>query len=323
MSAFVRAFPLFITVGAALALLYPPGFTWFLPYINPGLGVIMLGMGVTLTVGDFRRVATLRAPVLVGVALQYTLMPLLGFAMGRVFGLPTPFAVGLILVACCPGGTASNVVAYLAKADVALSVTMTAVSTLLAAVMTPLLSSLLIGDAVEVDALAMLQTTAGVVLAPVLAGLVIRTYLPRVSAAILPVAPAAAVVAIVLIVSAILGQNRGALLDAGPALVLAVFCTHAVGFGAALLLGGVLSRQPMFGTVARTISIEVGMQNSGLGSVLSRAHFANPLTAVPSALSAVFHCVIGSALAAWWARAAAPDAPPPSTPDGSATAAPE
>jgi BASS family bile acid:Na+ symporter len=302
MSAFVRAFPLFVTLGAALALVYPPAFTWFLPYINPGLGVIMLGMGVTLTVDDFRRVATLRAPVLVGVALQYVLMPLLGFAMGRVFGLPTPFAVGLILVACCPGGTASNVVAYLAKADVALSVTMTAISTLLAAAMTPLLSTLLIGDAVEVDALAMLKTTAGVVLAPVVAGLVIRTYLPRVSRAILPIAPVAAVVAIVLIVSAILGLNRGALADAGPSLGLAVFCTHACGFALALVLGSALTGQPAFGVVARTVSIEVGMQNSGLGSVLARAHFANPLTAVPSALSAVFHCVIGSALAAWWSR---------------------
>ncbi|MCA9575930.1 MAG: bile acid:sodium symporter family protein [Polyangiales bacterium] len=310
MSAFVRAFPLFITLGAGVALLYPPAFTWFLPYINPGLGVIMLGMGVTLTVDDFRRVATLRAPVLVGVLLQYTLMPLLGFAMGRACGLPTPFAVGLILVACCPGGTASNVVAYLAGADVALSVTMTAVSTLLAAFMTPLLSTLLIGDTVEVDPLAMLQTTAGVVLLPVVGGLFIRTQLPRLTAVILPVAPVAAVVAIVLIVSAILGLNRDALFDAGPSLVLAVLATHAAGFGLAFVLGGLLSRQPMFGTVARTVSIEVGMQNSGLGSVLARAHFANPLTAVPSALSAVFHCVLGSALAAWWARHPASDVSP-------------
>ena len=290
MSAFVRAFPLWITLGSLLALLEPRLFTWFLPHIAPGLAVIMLGMGVTLTFEDFARVASHPVPVVIGVALQYVLMP-------------TPYAVGLILVACCPGGTASNVIAYIAKADVALSVSMTAVSTLLAAAMTPLMASFLIGNTVPVDAVPMLVTTAKVVFVPVLAGLIIRRFAKGVAERILPVAPVAAVIAIVLIVGAILGDKRGALLEAGLPLLLAVFTTHALGFAIAFLLAGVLTREvDRFGVVAHTVSIEVGMQNSGLVSVLAQSHFANPLTAVPSAISAVFHCILGSALAAYWSR---------------------
>jgi BASS family bile acid:Na+ symporter len=149
----------------------------------------------------------------------------------------------------------------------------------------------------------MLVTTAKVVFVPVLAGLIIRRFAKGVAERILPVAPVAAVIAIVLIVGAILGAKRGALLEAGLPLLLAVFTTHALGFAIAFLLAGVLTREvDRFGVVARTVSIEVGMQNTGLGSVLAQSHFANPLTAVPSAISAVFHCILGSALAAYWSR---------------------
>lgn len=316
MSRFVRLFPLWVTVGGALALAYPPAFTWFLPYIKPGLAVIMLGMGVTLTTDDFRRVARAPRPVWIGVALQYTVMPLLGFAIGRLFGLPTPFAVGLVLVCCCPGGTASNVIAYLAHADVALSVSMTAVSTLLAALLTPALSTLLIGDAVPVDAWGLFESTATVVLFPVTLGLALRTWLPKATERLLPVAPVLAVVAIVLIVGAILGMQRGAIIEAGPALVGAVVLAHALGFGLAYLAAYFLSPAAIEDRAgaARTISIEVGMQNSGLGAALAREHFADPLTAIPSAISAMTHCILGSALAAVWSRrptAAIRDQPTP------------
>lgn len=301
MSAFVRFFPLWVTVGGVAALVYPPAFTWFLEYglITIGLQIIMLGMGLTLEIADFGRVFRAPAPIGAGVFLQYTVMPFLGWAVGNVFDLPTPFAVGLVLVCCCPGGTASNVIAYLAKADVALSVSMTAFSTMLAAPLTPLLTSWIVGSRVEVDAWGLFESTASVVLLPVLMGLFLRRYAPRLTRLVLPAAPAAAVLMIVLIVAAILGARKDAVIDSGLPLLSAVMTVHALGFLLGYLLSGWVAG---FGTVARTTSIEVGMQNSGLGAVLAQAHFANPLTAIPSALSAITHCILGSVLAAWWSR---------------------
>ncbi len=301
MSVIVRLFPVWVVLGGIAALVYPPAFTWFLDFglVAPGLQIIMLGMGLTLELDDFTRVARAPGPVFVGVVLQYTVMPLLGWAVGILFELPTPFAVGLILVCCCPGGTASNVIAYLAKADVALSVSMTAVSTLLAAAFTPMLTSWLVGSRVAVDAAGLLASTAQVVLLPVILGVALRRYLPRLSAWLLPVAPVAAVVMIVLIVSAILAVRREAILESGGPLLAAVVVTHTLGFFVGYLIAGFAFG---FENAARTISIEVGMQNSGLGAVLAQAHFANPLTAIPSALSAMTHSILGSAVAAWWSR---------------------
>ncbi|MEM9727647.1 MAG: bile acid:sodium symporter family protein [Myxococcota bacterium] len=301
MNAIVRLFPLWVTAGGVAALLHPPLFSWFLDYglITPGLQIIMLGMGLTLEFSDFVRVAKMPFPIAWGVLLQYSVMPLVGWGVSTVFALPTPFAVGLILVCCCPGGTASNVIAYLAKADVALSVSMTAVSTLLAALCTPLLTTWLVGSRVHVDAVGLLWSTTKVVLLPVILGLVMRRFLPKVTNRILPIAPVAAVLMIVLIVAAILGEQRGAVLESGARLLGAIVTAHVLGFAFGFVLGGLSGG---FGNVARTISIEVGMQNSGLGAVLAHAHFVNPLTAIPSALSAITHCILGSAAAAWWSR---------------------
>ena len=300
-AAFVRLFPFWVTLGGVVALMYPPAFTWFLDYglITPGLQIIMLGMGLTLELSDFSRVFRAPAPILWGVLLQYTVMPLLGWGVGTLFQLPTPFAVGLVLVCCCPGGTASNVIAYLAKADVALSVSMTAFSTMLAAACTPLLTTWIVGSRVEVDAFGLFVSTAKVVLLPVAIGLFMRRYLPKLTERLLPAAPAAAVLMIVLIVAAILGAQKDAVLESGLQLLGAVLTAHTFGFVLGYLLGGLSGG---FGNVARTTSIEVGMQNSGLGAVLAQAHFANPLTAIPSAISAITHCILGSALAAWWSR---------------------
>ncbi|MGB5365029.1 MAG: bile acid:sodium symporter family protein [Polyangiales bacterium] len=300
-AAFVRLFPLWVTLGAVMALIYPPAFDWFLEYglITPGLQIIMLGMGLTLELSDFSRVFRAPAPILWGVLLQYTVMPLLGWSVGYLFQLPTAFAVGLVLVCCCPGGTASNVIAYLAKADVALSVSMTAFSTMIAAACTPLLTTWIVGSRVDVDGWALFLSTAKVVLLPVALGLFMRRYVPKLTAKLLPIAPAAAVLMIVLIVSAILGARKDAVLESGLQLLGAVVTAHAFGFFLGYLFGGLSGG---FGAVARTTSIEVGMQNSGLGAVLAQAHFANPLTAIPSAISAITHCILGSALAAFWSR---------------------
>jgi bile acid:Na+ symporter, BASS family len=292
-------FPAWVLAAALLALWQPSLFTWFSgPWIVWGLALVMLGMGLTLDVADFAAVLRLPGAVALGFAAQYTIMPLLGWSVGKMLALPAPFAVGLILVACCPGGTASNVVTYLARGNVALSVLMTMCSTLAAVVMTPLLTGWLAGAYVPVDAWGIFLTTAQVVLAPVLAGLLLHHQAPRLAAFILPAGPIMSVLVISLIVGSIIGQSASAIFAHGGQLLLAVTMLHGGGF----FLGYVLGRLSGFDLgVTRTLSIEVGMQNSGLGAVLAKTRFAaEPLTAVPSALSSVCHSLLGSLLAAWW-----------------------
>jgi len=295
-------FPLWVLIASALALWRPELFTWFSGgLITVGLAIIMLGMGLTLSVDDARRVANRRVSLGTGVALQYTVMPSMGWLCAWLYGLPTPFAVGLILVACCPGGTASNVISFLARVDVALSVAMTAASTILAVVMTPLLTAWLAGSRIDVPAGGLLLSTVQVVVLPLVGGALLKRYAPQLTARLLPVAPLTAVAFITLIVASIIGAGRDAILDAGSRLILAVASLHAGGF----LFGYLFSRVTGSDVVtARTISIEVGMQNSGLGVVLARQNFVDPLVAIPSAISSLFHSLIASLLAALWRRSA-------------------
>jgi bile acid:Na+ symporter, BASS family len=296
----INGFPVWALVASLLALWYPPLFTWFSgPLITLGLALIMLGMGLTLERADVVRVAYRKRLIVLGVVLQYSVMPCLGWLVARALDLPAPFAVGLILVSCCPGGTASNVVSYLARADVPLSVTMTAVSTALAALMTPSLTALLAGSRVDVPVAGLFLSTVQVVILPIVGGLLMKQWLPRVTRAVLPVAPLVAVAMITLIVASIIGSGRDEILAAGMRLLVAVFALHAGGF----LIGYTLSRALGASTPsARTISIEVGMQNSGLGVVLARQNFASPLVAIPSAISSLFHSLIASLLAGVWRR---------------------
>ncbi len=297
-SVLTNAFPVWVVVGGGLALVQPNWFTWFSgPWIVWGLAVIMLGMGITLTLEDFQRVGKMPRAAALGFVGQYTVMPFLGWAIANAFSLPTPFAVGLILVSCCPGGTASNVVAYLARANVALSVVMTMISTFGAVFMTPLLTQLLAGTMVKVDAWGLFFSTVQVVVVPVVTGVFLNRWLPRVVQWVLPVAPLVSVIAIALIVSSIIGQSSEAVKSSASTLLLAVFLLHAGGFAFGYALAKLFGYDSL---IARTAAIEVGMQNSGLGVVLARRHFADPLTAVPCAISSVFHSVIGSVLAGIW-----------------------
>jgi BASS family bile acid:Na+ symporter len=274
------------------ALLHPPLFTWFQgSMITLGLGGIMLGMGLTLQPADFKQIVRHPKWVLVGVGLQFIVMPSLGWGLGKVFELPPFFAVGLILVSCCPGGTASNVIAYLAKSNVALSVCMTAISTLAAILITPLLTSQLSGNYVNVDATGLLYSTLKVVLLPILLGVILNRYLPKQTAKILPFAPAVAVLLITLIVASIIGQGKEIILDSGVNLILALICLHLTGFVLGFLISLGLFKN---WSVAKTISIEVGMQNSGLGVVLARENFTNPMVAIPAAVSSLIHSLLGS-----------------------------
>lgn len=293
-----NGFPLWVLLASALALWRPALFTWFSGgLITVGLAIIMLGMGLTLSLNDGRRVADRKLSLVTGVILQYTVMPLLGWTLASLFRLPTPYAVGLILVSCCPGGTASNVICYLARIDVALSVAMTAASTLLAVVMTPSLTSLLAGSRVDVPAGGLLLSTVQVVVLPLAGGALMKRYTPRLTERLLPIAPLTAVAFITLIVASIIGAGRDAILEAGFRLLLAVASLHAGGFAFGYLLSRATGSDER---TARTISVEVGMQNSGLGVVLARQNFSNPLVAIPCAISSLFHSVIASLLAAVW-----------------------
>jgi BASS family bile acid:Na+ symporter len=225
-------------------------------------------------------------------------MPTAAWAIATLMNLPTPFAVGLILVGCCPGGTASNVVTYIAKADVALSVTMTTCSTLAAVIFTPLLTSLLAGHLIEVDSLKLFLDTLQVVVAPVAIGIVLNQWAPAIVTRVTPVAPLVSVLAVALICGAIIGQNAAAVQESGLTLLTAIVLLHTIGFGVGYAFARVFRFPP---TAARTVSIETGMQNSGLGAVLAKSNFpTEPLTAVPCAISALVHSVLGSMLAGLW-----------------------
>jgi BASS family bile acid:Na+ symporter len=292
-------FPLWVLACSGLALFYPHWFTWFSGrMIVWGLAVIMIGMGITLSVDDFRRAARLPRQVMVGVAAQFVIMPFLGWGIAHGLDLEPALAVGLILVACCPGGTASNVVSYIARADVALSVLMTMCSTFAAVAMTPLLTKWLAGAYVPVDAWSLFLNTVQVVIIPVTLGVLLNRYTPRVVNFVLPVAPLVSVIFIALICASIIGANAQTVLDSALPLFTAVALLHVGGFSLGYLMARLLKLPELS---CRTISIEVGMQNSGLGAVLARATFPQlALAPVPSAISASFHSIIGSILAAWW-----------------------
>ena len=286
-------FPVWVLACGALALAHPAWFTWFSGgFITWGLAVIMLGMGITLTVDDFTRVLKTPRAVGIGFAAHYAIMPFLGWSIAHLLKLETPFAVGLILVSCCPSGTASNVVNYIARSNVALSVLITMCSTMGAIVMTPLLTKWLAGQYVPVDALGLFLSTLQIVLAPVVIGVALNRFAPRFVKFVLPV------LAITLICASIIGADADKFEQSGGVLVLAVFLLHTGGFFLGYFSSRLLRCDEL---TSRTISIEVGMQNSGLGAALAKAHFTSmPLAALPCAISATFHSVIGSLLAGLW-----------------------
>ncbi|MBD7993961.1 bile acid:sodium symporter family protein [Arthrobacter sp. Sa2CUA1] len=294
----VTVFPLLILAGGAVALLFPAPFTGLSPLVNPGLMLIMFGMGLTLTLPDFALVIRQPLPVLLGVVAQFVIMPLLGLGIAWALALPPELAAGVILVGCAPGGTASNVVTYLARGNVALSVAMTSVSTLLAPIFTPLLALWLAGRYMAVDAGAMALSIVQIVLIPVLLGLVIRYLAPRLVDRVLPVLPWVSVIAITFVVVAVVSGSSAAILTAGWLILLAVILHNglglALGYGAAKLF-----RQPV--AARRTMAIEVGMQNSGLAAGLARDYFT-PEAALPAAVFSVWHNVSGALMAAFWRR---------------------
>lgn len=294
-----KTFALWVIVFAALALWQPEFFVWLKVYIPWILGIIMLGMGMTMTVDDFKGVLQSPKAVLIGVVAQFVVMPGLAFVLCKLFQLPPEIAVGVILVGCCPGGTASNVITYMAKGNVALSVACTSVSTLLAPVLTPAIFYLLASQWLKIDAASMFVSILQVVLLPIVVGLILRTWLKRQVESYIQVMPLVSVIAIVAIVAAIIGGSKAAILQSGL-LILAVVILHN---GLGYLLGFSAARFFKLPYAdSKAIAVEVGMQNSGLGVALAAVHFAaSPITAVPSAIFSLWHNISGPALATYWA----------------------
>ncbi len=298
----VTVFPLIIVLGAVWAYHFPGTAAHLTPYVSPGLGFIMFTMGLTLTVKDFKRVAERPLAVLIGVSAQYIVMPAVAFGLVHLLNLPAGIAIGVILVGSAPGGTASNVVAYLAKADVALSVTLTTVSTLLAPILTPILVQILAGTLTEIDGGAMAISIAKTVVIPVVGGVVLRLLIPKTIDKLLPVLPWISTLGITLVVAALVPGSVEALRTA-VAVVFAAVILHNL---AGLLIGYWSARATRTSPrTARTVSIEVGMQNSGLAATLAKTHFAaTPEAALPGVIFSVWHNISGALIALFFRRRA-------------------
>lgn len=285
-----------VLLTAVFALLFPEVFGALKPtLINPLLGVVMFGMGLTLKLEDFKVVFSRPKDVIIGCLAQFIVMPLLAWLLARGFSLSDELALGVVLVGCCPGGTASNVITYLAKGDLALSVGMTGVSTLLAPLLTPFLTWLLVGQHVNVDMVSMFLSILWVVILPIVAGLLFRSLLPKFTELAVAYLPALSSLAIAFIVAIIVSANSAKLMVGGWLIILVVMlhnlCGLLLGYGVARMLGLELKKRV-------AISIEVGMQNSGLASSLATLHFAAyPMATIPGALFSVWHNISGAVMA--------------------------
>lgn len=294
----VTVFPVLILAAFAVSLVAPARLSPLSAWTSIALGIIMFGMGLTLTPPDFALVARRPLQVLVGVVAQFVIMPTLAWILAKVFGLDPALAAGVILVGCAPGGTSSNVISYLAKGDVALSVTMTSISTLLAPLMTPLLTSWLAGQYMPVDAGAMTMSIVKMVLVPVVGGLVVRVLFARAVERVLPAMPWVSVLGICYVVLAVVSKSAEKILSAGLLILLVVACHNVLGYLLGYGAGRMLGRDAR---VCRTISIEVGMQNSGLAATLAVAYFS-PAAALPGAVFSTWHNLSGAVLAAIYRR---------------------
>lgn len=293
-----KTFALWVLLFAGMAFVVPETFKVIGPYVPWLLGIVMLGMGMTLTVTDFSEIIKHPKAVVLGVVVQFVIMPLLAFGLSMLFSLPPAIAVGVILVGSCPGGTASNVMTYLAKGNVALSVACTSVSTLLAPLLTPIVFYLLASQWIDISPSAMFVSVLKMVLLPIALGVILRMIFKTSIMKATEVLPLVSVIAIVLIVAAVVSGSKQSIIESGL-LIFGVVILHnglgyLLGFWAAKFL-------KLDDSDAKAVSIEVGMQNSGLGVALAKTHFAlDPVTAVPSAIFSFWHNISGPLLATYW-----------------------
>ena len=296
LSMVTRLFPLWAVLLSALAYWRPMPFTAIGPWVSELLMLIMFGMGVTLSLDDFRRVLTRPGPVLAGTFLHYLVMPAAAYGLAKIMHMPADLAAGMILVGSVASGTASNVMIYLAKGDVALSVTISSVSALVGVIATPLLTRLYVDTHIQVDIAGMLWSIVKIVLIPIGLGLLIHHSCKKSITRLEPYLPLLSMVAILLIIAAVVAGSQHSITSVGATVIVAVILHNAIG-----LLAGYWGGK-LFGfneSVCRTLALEVGMQNSGLAATLGKLYFS-PLAALPGALFSVWHNISGSLLSGYW-----------------------
>lgn len=293
-----NTFAVWVIIFAVLAFAVPDGFSWIAPYINLLLGIIMFGMGLTLKLGDFKQVLIAPKEVITLAVAQYTIMPLIAVGLVYVFQLPPEIAIGVILVGCSPGGTSSNVMTFLAKGNMALSVTATSVTTLLAPIVTPALTLLLASAWLPVSFSAMFFSIIQIVLVPIALGIIVQYLLGTKVDKAVGILPLISVIGIIGVLTAVVANNVENIIASGLLIFGVVILHNLLGYLVGFLLGKVL-RFDLRDT--KTLSIEVGMQNSGLAATLAATHFS-PIAAVPGALFSVWHNISGSLVANWLSK---------------------
>lgn len=294
----MTVFPALVLAAGVFGFFVPQAVTPLAPSVTWLLGGVMFFMGVTLTLPDFAQIAKKPWIVVVGVVAQFLFMPLAGWLIAVLLGLPPELAAGVILVGCAPGGTASNVVTYLARGDVALSVSITTLSTLVAPLATPALTLMFAGQYMDVSFMTMMMSIVKTVLIPVIAGVIVRALADKFVQAISPALPWLSALTIALIVAIVVGGSADKLVSAGAIVLLAVVLHNAIGLGLGWATGIAVGL-----TVAqrRALTFEVGLQNSGLAATLATTYIS-PLAALPGAVFSVWHNISGAILAALFAR---------------------
>lgn len=293
-----KYFALIIIIFSVIAFIVPEWFTSFGAYITILLGVVMFGMGLTLKGSDFKLIFTHPKPVLIGLAAQFTIMPTVAFIIAYLLQLPAEIAAGLVLLGSVPGGTASNVMVFLAKGNLPLSITMTSVSTIVSPVMTPLVLLVFAGQWLPVDPMSMFMSIVQVIIIPIILGLLVNKFFPKATEKGKPALPLVSIIAITIIVTAVVSANKETIASAGILVFLSVVLHNAfglfLGFYAAKLFKLSIADQ-------RATAIEVGMQNSGLGVSLASTYFT-PLAALPSAFASAWQLISGTFLASRWGK---------------------
>lgn len=293
-----KTFAIWALLSALLGFVFPEFFASLAFLIVPILGIIMFGMGMTLKTSDFLEIIKRPKPVIIGLLAQFTIMPLIAYLLTLVFSLDPLIAVGVILVGCCPGGTSSNVITFLAKGDVALSVAITSISTLLAPFLTPILLQVFAGQLIDIDLLSMMVTITKIVILPILLGIIVHKFLGDKIESAITVLPMISVLGISIIIAAVVAVSKATILDSGAIVFVVVALHNMLGYSLGYLLARLLGFTE---TQRRAIMIEVGMQNSGLGAALAATYF-NPVAALPSAIFSVWHNFSGAIVANVFAK---------------------
>ncbi len=296
-----RYMAVMIIITTLISLFFPNTVSFIkTSYINVLLGIVMFGMGLTMKPNDFKLVFSQPKDVFIGCIAQFTIMPLLAFLLTKLFHLSDELAIGVILVGTCPGGTASNVMTYLAKGDVPLSVCMTSVSTILAPILTPLLTKLYAGQSIDVNVFSMFISIIKVVIIPILLGLIFHYFFKKLTELLVEILPLVSTIAIMAILASVVSANATKILNSSMLIIFVVILHNVFGY----VLGYIVSKVLKLNDAkCRAISIEVGMQNSGLATSLATAHFAMyPLATLPGAIFSVWHNISGALLANYFSK---------------------